>query len=157
MLNEAFSTPGVQHEWSNVNEDTINAYINEAMSATGNNISAAHDQLTNERQQPQGYYDQNLAIAADYLRARMNTANYGIDVALGMNAKYMNEKANGQVQPAGPGPVSPWSQTERDYMDKGAYDQWNIMPTAKKLVLYSLPGTLFGGIRAIWDKTVGFD
>jgi len=113
--------------WTPIDKSKINSIISDEMKKHNGNIKDIHKELVAERDKPENYYDQNLAIASDYFTARVETKNYGPDVANIMVDQYMSEKKQGNIGPVGPGPVSPWSQTEVDYMKQGVDDEKNTM------------------------------
>ncbi len=114
--------------WTPENDQTVNNYINDALKHTNGNIENAFAYLRDKRDQPSNYYDTNLAIAADYLRARWDTERHGPDAENEAIDKYMALKQRGLVPKEGPGPVSPYSEKEKAYMHKGVQDEAKHMP-----------------------------
>ncbi len=115
-------------QWTPDNQATVNADINQAMTANHGNVEKAFIELRNERQQPQNYYDSNLAIAADYLRARWDTQSHGSIAETANVDAYLALKKEGIAPKEGPGPLSPYSNLEAEYMHKGIQDQANAEP-----------------------------
>jgi hypothetical protein len=148
------STP---QNWSPENDQTINKYIDEAMNHAHGNVEQAFAYLRDKRQQPSNYYDTNLAIAADYLRARWDTQQHGPDAETQSIETYMAAKQLGFAPKEGPGPVSPYSDKEKAYMLKGVQDQAREMPFLEKVAwdVPLFPGVTAGQVKAVIDNVRG--
>ena len=121
--------------WTPENETEVMDWINYAMLNGGmldgkGNVQDAWNVLVKLRQDPENYYNTNLAIASDYFRARVETQQYGDAVASKEIEAYLDLKQAGQAPRTGPGPVSPYSELEREYMNKGVTDQVRSNPAA---------------------------
>jgi hypothetical protein len=144
-------------QWTPADEGKIRDWVTEALSHHNGDVYAAYVELRNWRQyggmDGTNYdYDTNLAIAADYLRARWNTQLYGPVVATEMNDAYMALKGTAGVPKEGPGPVSPYSELEWQYMNKGVVDETHKMPFWEGMLWSSPPGVAVGGARSIWGQ-----
>ena len=142
--------------WSPENDPTVNNYIKDAMNHAHGNVEQAFAYLRDQRDQPSNYYDTNLAIAADYLRARWDTQRHGPAAETQAIGVYMAAKRLGLVPQKGPGPVSPYSDKEQAYMLKGVQDEAQKMPPLES-VAWDLPdplipGTTVGQIKAVIDN-----
>jgi hypothetical protein len=109
--------------WTTEDERVIKSIIDTAMIRAGGDVVLAFEYTRNLRQQKANYFDMNLAIAADYLRARWETLKYGSLVANLEIELYMRPKQLGFTNREGPGPVSPYSETEYKWMRRGVTDQ----------------------------------
>jgi len=143
-------------QWSPENDQTVNNHIQEALNHSHGNVEEAFAYLRDKRDIPSNYYDTNLAIAADYLRARWDTQRHGPDaedVAIGI---YMAAKQFGAVPKEGPGPVSPYSEKEQEYMLKGVQDEARNMSSrevaAWNVSLPAVPAITIGDVEAILDN-----
>jgi hypothetical protein len=140
----ASAAPKAEKTWTPEDKNKVDAYIDEAMKQGGGDISKSFAYLRDKRQKVENYYDTNMAIAADYLRARWETQKCGPAVA-GMEVEaYMKLKENGGVPKEGPGPVSPYSALEKSYMEKGVADQANTMSWIERAWWLSPPGIQVG-------------
>lgn len=144
---------GGDGKWPPPDKDKINALITKALKDNHGDVSKAFAELRNQRDEPANYYNTNLAIAADYLRARWDTQQYGPEVAWSMNQAYMELKGVTGVPHEGPGPVSPKSPLEKQYMDQGVSDEWDQMPLWKKIL--SVPAAPTGAALAVADQIPG--
>jgi len=140
--------------WTPENKETIKTMIGQALRDNGGDVSKAFIQLRDKRLRPENYYDTNMAISADYLRARYDTQQYGPKAAQQMNDAYMAFKRTAGVLKGGIGPISPSSKLERKYMNQGIADEKAIMPWSKQkelnrnvIVVGGIPITL-GGVQA---------
>jgi hypothetical protein len=113
--------------WAPEDRGKVDAYIRQAMDAHPGDIKGAFEQLRDMRWRPGHFYDTNLAIAADYLRARWETEKYGRNVASAEVSIYLDKKQDNEIPQNGPGPVSPYSELQKEYMYKGIDDQWDSM------------------------------
>jgi len=118
--------------WSPLDEHKVVALIKAESLHSHGNVELAFAHLRDERQMPAHYFDSNLAVAADYFRARWETEKaeargtpplIAASVAASEVAVYMDLKRHGTVPREGPGPVSPYSMLEEKYMYKGIIDQ----------------------------------
>jgi hypothetical protein len=110
-------------QWTPEDEGQVQACIRDALARHGGNVADAFADLRDLRQKPENYYDSNMAIAADYLRARWDVQRHGTvaeEVSVGA---YLALKRAGGVPQEGPGPVSPYSDLEAKYMWKGVDDE----------------------------------
>jgi RHS repeat-associated protein len=110
-------------KWNCATDDQVQPLIKEALDAANGDVALAFMGLRNARQRPENYYNESLAIASDYLRARWETLKWGTTIATAQADVYMALKSIGLIQPAGPGPVSPFSVLEHSYMRQGILDQ----------------------------------
>lgn len=150
------STSGAPQNWSPENDQKVNNYINQAMSEAHGNVAKAFAYLRDKRDQPANYYDTNLAYAADYLRARWDTERHGPQAETESILAYMGLKKAGLAPKEGPGPVSPYSNKELDYMLKGVQDETKQMPWWEQLAWNLpnpfVPGTTVGQAKAVIDN-----
>jgi hypothetical protein len=142
-------------EWVPENEAKVQEYINNSLEHNNGNVELAFAELRDLRQKEENYYDTNLAIAADYLRARWETQKCGPAVAGAEVAAYLELKKHGKVPKEGPGPVSPYSKLQEKYMYKGVADETNQMSLATKLWWHTQPGIMFGLNRATFGVLSG--
>ena len=122
--------------------------ISGALDRHGGDVEKAFADLRDQRQKPENYYDSNLAVAADYLRARWETQRCGPVVALGEVESYMLLKQAGGVPQEGPGPVSPYSDLQKNYMEKGVSDEESQKSVLEQIWWNSPPGLAYGDARA---------
>lgn len=113
--------------WTPEDRNQVDAYIKDAMARNGGDIQKSFEDLRNMRWTPAHFYDSNLAIAADYLRARWETQKYNNTTAMVEVGVYLDQKKKGQTPQNGPGPVSQYSKLQEEYMNKGINDQWNTL------------------------------
>ena len=151
--NTSTATPKPQQSWSPENDQKVNGYISQAMSEAHGNAAQAFAYLRDKRDQPANYYDTNLAIAADYMRARWDTQQHGPQAETEAILGYMALKRTGAAPHEGPGPVSPYSDKEQAYMLKGVQDQTKQMPFWEQLA-WNLPDPLFPGTTIGQAKAV---
>ena len=109
--------------WTPENEGQVQTYIQDALARHGGNVAEAFADLRDRRQKPENYYDSNMAIAADYLRARWDVQRHGTAAEQVAVGSYLALKRAGGVPQEGPGPVSPYSDLEAKYMWKGVDDE----------------------------------
>lgn len=109
--------------WTPESEEQVKAYIRQAMERHGGNVEQAFSDLRDQRQKPENYYDTNLAIAADYLRARWDVQQHGAAAEALQVESYLAMKRTVGVPKEGPGPVSPYSDLEAKYMRMGVTDE----------------------------------
>jgi hypothetical protein len=144
-------------QWSPEDDATINKYINDAMTHSNGDVEGAFAYLRDKRHEPANYYDTNLAIAADYLRARWDTQQHGPRAETQAIGIYMGAKRLGVVPQEGPGPVSPYSEKQEAYMLKGVQDEARQMPFLEKVAwevpLY--PPITVGQVKAALDNVRG--
>ncbi len=143
-------------QWSPENDQTVNKEINDALNHAHGNVEQAFAYLRDQRDRPSNYYDTNLAIAADYLRARWDTQRHGPEAEAQAVVAYLAAKRSGLVPQEGPGPVSPYSEKEQEYMLKGVQDEAQRMPLLERLA-WDLPdpffpGTTVGQAKAVLDN-----
>jgi hypothetical protein len=144
-----------QSPWTPEDKGKVDAYIDDALGRHGGDVAAAFADIRDRRQQAQNYYDTNMAIAADHLRARLETQRSGPPVALQEVETYMALKRTVGVPQEGPGPVSPYSQLELDYMRSGVAVQQDQMSFLEKAWWYSPPGLEVGAAKAAWSMVRG--
>ena len=145
-------------QWTPENEDQVRAYIQAAMDRHGDNVQLAFADLRDQRQQPANYYDTNMAIAADYLRARWDVERHGAVAESASVETYLEMKRTVGVPQEGPGPVSPYSDLEAKYMRLGVHDGanqesfWDELKWAAP-VPTPIPGLVvpLGMAKAVWD------
>lgn len=118
-------------DWTTENRRQVEIYIQYAIELVGGDVESAFAVLRDLRQRPENYYDSNLAIAADYLRARWDTRRWGPDVERLHVRGYMFLKRHGRAPKGGPGPVSPPSTLQEEYMRRGIRDQNSHEPRWK--------------------------
>jgi hypothetical protein len=110
--------------WTPRSEAKVKKIIYDALARHDGDATAAYKDVDGRRHKRRNFYDQNLAIASDYFRARK-------DVERGFTptqerariAIYMGLKKAGLMVQRGNGPVSPYSDLEKEYMYKGVADQ----------------------------------
>ena len=139
-----------QNEFSPEDEDVVKSLIADALDRHDGDIALAFADLRDQRQRPENYYDSNLAIAADYLRARLETQRNGPIVARQQVEVYLALKMTGAVPREGPGPVSPFSPLQARYMAQGIEDQANEMSQAEKDFYNSSPGFVYGTVTGVF-------
>jgi hypothetical protein len=127
---------GESPTWSKPDASKVDAYINQAMAQSHGDVSQAFSYLRDLRDKPQNYYDSNLAIAADYMRARWDTQQHGPGAETEDIAAYLAAKRAVGVPQEGPGPVSPYSDLEKQYMLKGVADEVKSDP---KVLAWEIP------------------
>jgi hypothetical protein len=149
------TTPTTNGPWTTPDESQVKQLINQALADNGGDVSKAFAELRDRRQQPANYYDSNLAIAADYLRARWETQRCGPGVAEAEVDGYLALKQTTGVPQEGPGPVSPYTSLEDKYMHQGVQDEANKMSFWDKLWWASPPGQLYGLAQAGWGVLRG--
>lgn len=150
--------PPPEPQWTPENEDQVKAYIQKAMARHGGNVQLAFADLRDRWQQPANYYDSNLAIAADYLRARWDVERHGSLAESVSVETYLEMKRTVGVPQEGPGPVSPYSDLEAKYMRLGVHDGasqesfWDKVKWAAPLPT-PVPGLVVpaGLAKAVWD------
>jgi hypothetical protein len=139
-----------ENKWTPTSDAQIKSLIANALNRNKGDISKAFAYLRDLRQQPENYYNSNLAIAADYLRARWETQRCGPEVAIAEVEIYMKLKKDGEAPKEGPGPVSPYSPLELQFMKAGVRDQADKMSLLEQLWWASQPGLEFGTAMATW-------
>lgn len=149
------ANPQPIHQWTPENEDQVKAYIQQAMDQNHGDVALAFAQLRDLRQQPAHYYDTNMAIAADYLRARWDTQRFGPQYEATEVTAYLAAKRTTGVPQEGPGPVSPYSNLEAKYMYKGIADQVGDQSLLKNLEQNLQPGNLIGGAYGVYELAKG--
>jgi len=149
------ATPVPAGTWTPEDPAKVEDYINGALKAHNNNLDEAWRDLTNQRHKPENYYDMNMAIAADYLRARRLTRDCGPKPAQATVDTYMDLKRSEKVPQEGPGPVSPYSDLEKKYMDKGVTDEKNKMSWWKRVWWDSPAGLAIGSANAVRNALGG--
>lgn len=115
----------VQKAWTPEDEKLVRSIVDDALARKEGDVALAFAFLRDRRELEENFYDTNLAIAADYLRARWETLKWGPSIAWAKVETYMELKKRGQIGPQGPGPVSPFSELERAWMEQGVKDQSN--------------------------------
>ncbi|MFD1295622.1 MULTISPECIES: hypothetical protein [Lysobacter] len=141
-------------QWTPEDRGKVDAYIKGAMDRHPGNIQAAFEELRDLRWTPGHFYDTNLAIGADYLRARWETEKSNNIVGGIMVDVYLDKKQNNQIPQNGPGPVSPYSELQKEYMHKGVEDQWNTLNWFEKSFLSDNSVTISGLARAAFENDV---
>ena len=112
-------TAASQDSWQPEDRAQIDKVIDDALQAHNGNVHDAWESLVAKRHDPKNFYDHNLADAADSLRARWEVERYGPEVEKIRVDAYLELKQHGLIPQAGPGPVSPYSDIQREYMHKG--------------------------------------
>lgn len=115
--------PDESSTWTLEDEEKVRQIVSEALTRNRNDVALAFGYTRDLRQKAENYYDMNLAIASDYLRARWETLKWGPSVARAKLESYMELKKRGLITPQGPGPVSPYSALEHKWMKLGVADQ----------------------------------
>jgi hypothetical protein len=138
----------VSSPWAPEDEAKVQADIKGALDRHHGDVALAFADLRDQRQLPQNYYDTNMAIAADYLRARWDTQRCGPTVSSSEVETYMALKRTVGVPQEGPGPVSPYSDLELKYMRKGVSDETDKMSFWDQVWWASPPGVALGLLRA---------
>jgi len=144
-----------QDQFTPEDEDKVKSFIADALARNGGDVELAFADLRDRRQRPENFYDSNLAIAADYLRARRETKRNGPIVAKEQVEVYLALKMTGAVPREGPGPVSPFSPLQARYMAQGIEDQTDQMSRAEKDFYNSSPGFVFGTVSAAFGLFKG--
>jgi hypothetical protein len=137
-------------KWLPEDRAKVDQYVNDAINQHGGDLDAAWQSLVAKRQLPENFYDPNLASAADYLRARLETHKYGPTVEKARIEAYLELKRHGLIPPVGPGPVSPYSEMQREYMQKGIQDGVHDLDQAG----VEPPGLVEGALRAAHDDGI---
>lgn len=125
--------PPTPSKWSAADENQVKAYINQALAHSHGDVSQAFAYLRNMRDEKQNFYNTNLAIAADYMRARWDTQQHGADAEYLSVEAYLAAKRTVGVPKEGPGPTSPYSSLEAKYMLQGVQDEANKEGIWKRL------------------------
>ena len=151
-------TPPQQH-WTQPNASIVNGYIREALNHSDGNIERAFSYLRDRRDQPRNYHNTNLAIAADYFRAYWDSQRHGPDAERLAVTSYLELKKEGLAPKEGPGPVSPYSNLEAQYMYKGISDEENHTPIWERIawelpVLGPVPVPI-GVVKGVFDALFG--
>lgn len=141
-------------QWTPEDRTKVDAYIKGAMDRHPDNIQAAFEELRDLRWTPGHFYDTNLAIGADYLRARWETQKSNNIVAGTMVDYYLDKKQDNEIPQNGPGPVSPYSELQKEYMHKGVDDQWNTLNWFEKAFLSDSSVTIGGFARAAFENDI---
>jgi hypothetical protein len=63
--------------WTQEDEGKVISIVADAMFRKNGDVALAFEYLRDLRQKKENYFDMNLAIAADYLRARWETLKWG--------------------------------------------------------------------------------
>jgi hypothetical protein len=126
--------------WTEQSDYLVNQYIQDALNRHGGDVPAAAEDLRLQRQDPHNFYDTNLAMAEDYLYARgdaghawdggnVGTVGETAKINSYMFLKWISpgvEAANpfhwSPVSQRGAGPISPYSDKEKEWMLKGVQD-----------------------------------
>jgi hypothetical protein len=141
-------------QWAPEDRGKVDAYIQGALDRHGGDIQAAFEDLRDQRWLPKNFYDTNLAIGADYLRARWETQKYN-NIVAGIEVEtYLDKKQNNEIPQNGPGPVSPYSELQKEYMNKGVEDQWNTLNWFEKLFLSDSSVTVGGLVQAAFENDI---
>ena len=130
--NPSSQTAGSGNHWSAENDNVVGEMISSALQRHGNDPKFAYLDLHAQRDNPQNFYDTNMAYAGDYLRAAYDTKVYGPEFALAEISVYMDAKENHInwiARPEGAGPVSPYSEKELAFMNAGVADEVGKMST----------------------------
>jgi len=141
-------TPQQDHKWTPATEAGIKSLIAKALSLYHGNVSEAFAYVRDQREKPSNFYNSNMAIADDYLRSRWDAETCGPAVALGEVNAYMTLKQHGLVPKSGPGPVSPYSPLELQFMKQGVWDQTRQMPLWEQYWWTTPGGAIFGYDKA---------
>jgi hypothetical protein len=153
--------PVNSQQWAPENEDQVKSYIQDAMTRHGGNVQLAFADLRDQRQKPENYYNTNMAIAADYLRARWDVQQHGVQAESLLVDAYLAAKQTVGVPQEGPGPVSPYSDLEAKYMHLGVHDESNHESFWEKakwdIPVPVLPDVFVpvGDVKAVWDNIRG--
>ena len=148
---------GISHEWSAEDETEIEAYIESSLRNNNGDTELSFKELRNQRQNPAFWYDSNLAIAADYLRARWDVQRYGARVERAQVEIYSALKRTVGVPKEGPGPVSPTTPRQRRYMRKGIADEREKQSPVKRMVNKLLVVEEYHAAKAVLDLVSGRD
>jgi hypothetical protein len=143
--------------WSPEDEQKVKELIAEASERHDGDVEEAFADLRDQRQNPSGvnFYDTNLAIAADYFRARWETQKHGPYVAEEQVLLYAGLKKIGFVPQEGPGPVSPYSELQLEYNLQGVADEAAEMSLLEQVWWYSPPGAIYGFTRTGLELFLG--
>ena len=109
--------------WSSYLEEQVKNLIHKYWNGSPEALSESTRQAIADRHLEGNFYDYNLAIAADYLRARLETMKWGTTVASTQVYIYMSAKVWDLIPQLGPGPVSPYSSTQEEWMLRGIHEQ----------------------------------
>jgi hypothetical protein len=148
-------TPPAQPQFTPENEAEVQRLIAEALARHDGDVALAFADLRDQRQRPENFFDSNLAIAADYLRARLEVRRNGPVVAADEVEAYLLLKRTVGVPQEGPGPVSPFSELQAKYMRQGVADEARAMGFAERVFFASPVGVAFGAARFLFDSVRG--
>ncbi|RUL69211.1 hypothetical protein [Dyella choica] len=140
--------------WTPEDRSQVDAYIKSAMDRHGGDIEKSFEDLRDMRWTPAHFYDSNLAIAADYLRARWETQKYNNTTAQIEVGTYLDDKKQGKTPQNGPGPVSQYSKLQEEYMYKGINDQWNTLHWWEQMFASSPDQTRADLVAAAFENDV---
>jgi hypothetical protein len=131
---------GPRPKWSKANKTKVQKIIRGAMKRHDGDILAAYKDVDGRRHKKRNFYNQNLAIASDYFRARKDV-RYGISPSterkrialysvgkIALGNRWTRKIVGGDLKQARPfrrgnGPVSPYSGLAARYMHKGVTDE----------------------------------
>lgn len=132
--------PNAPKVWTPEDRAKTDAYIRNALKHNGGDVNKALNELRDLRQLPQNRYDKNLANAADYLRARDDSRVETPPVSAAKVEIYSLMKRMGWVPEEGCGPVSPYSDTQAQYMRRGVIDGAKDTSPLEWITLAAAPG-----------------
>lgn len=147
--------PEPAQQFTPEDEAEVQRLIAEALARHDGDVALAFVDLRDQRQRPENFFDSNLAIAADYLRARLEVRRNGPFVARDEVEAYLLLKRTVGVPQEGPGPVSPFSELQAKYMRKGVEDEAREMGFLDRAFFASPAGVLLGTGRFLFDSVRG--
>ena len=146
------SNSAAPNQWAPEDESKVKAYIDDALAKNHDDVALSFAYLRDQRQQQANWYDTNMAIAADYLRARWDTQRSGPFAARQEVDAYITLKEMNAVPKEGPGPISPYSDLQAKYMRQGIDDQsplWQqALWTAGSVISPVVQG--YGYLQVLW-------
>jgi hypothetical protein len=147
--------PPEENKFTPEDEEKVKQLIADAIARHNGDIALAFVDLRDQRQRPENFFDTNLAIAADYLRARLEVRRNGPFVARDEVEAYLLLKRTVGVPKEGPGPVSPFSELQAKYMRLGVQDEMAEMSPAEIAFFLTPVGDAFGRARFLFDSVRG--
>ncbi|HTE53231.1 MAG TPA: hypothetical protein VK698_20395 [Kofleriaceae bacterium] len=136
-------------------EGKVKELIADALARHDGDLALAFVDLRDQRQKPENFFDSNLAIASDYLRARLEVRRNGPRVAREEVEAYILLKKTVGVPKEGPGPVSPFSELQAKFMRQGVEDEASQLSFLGKVFFSTPAGDLFGTSRFLIDSVRG--
>lgn len=108
------------NKWTGVDDTEVGQIINDALAETGGDVKQSDANLMGLREQRRNFFDENLATADDFLFAFIVAQHQGEASANVLVLLYEVGKLLGLVKGFGPGPPSPASWAQWNWMRQGA-------------------------------------